>query len=212
MGKRSIAELPVFDLLVLLVLGSVVGADIADPDINHIHTVIAMIAIALLQKSVIGMKLKNRKIGKWLTFEPTVVLYQGKLLDHNIRKIHYSIDNILNMLREKDIFQIEDVEFAIVESNGSLSVKRYPHKEVVTNEIFHGFNRGGGYEIPLILDGHVQMDVLLRIGKSTGWLREKLKEKKVKESGNVFYAAMTSNEQIVVSLKGQEKEGPPIQH
>jgi uncharacterized membrane protein YcaP (DUF421 family) len=52
MGKRSIGEIPVFDFLVVLVLGSVVGADIADPKIDHIHTVVAMLAIALLQKSL----------------------------------------------------------------------------------------------------------------------------------------------------------------
>lgn len=64
MGKRSIGELPVIDFLTVLVLGSVVGADIADPNIHHIHTVVAIMVIALLQKAIVLLKLKKQTIGK----------------------------------------------------------------------------------------------------------------------------------------------------
>lgn len=115
MGKRSIGELPVFDFLVVLVLGSVVGADIADPDIDHIHTVAAIIVIALLQKFIVTVKLKNRKLGKMLTFEPTIVVYKGQMVEKNLYQIRYSIDNITQMLREQQVFDLTQVELGIVE-------------------------------------------------------------------------------------------------
>lgn len=79
MGKRSIGELPVFDFLVVLTLGSVVGADIADPNINHIHTIGAIILIGILQRFITKRAITNRKIGRFITFEPTIVIHDGQI-------------------------------------------------------------------------------------------------------------------------------------
>lgn len=213
MGKRSVGELPVFDLLVLLVLGSVVGADIADPGIEHIHTVVAMIAIALLQRLIIRMKLKSRKVGKWLTFEPTIVIYNGRLIEKNISGINYSIDNILGMLREKDIFVMEDVELAIIEANGMMSVKKTASKEPVTRADTGIVYRGRGYEVPLILDGKVEYESLHQLHKDEAWLRRSLTRLGVDTDASVFYAAVTDEGELSVTLKGETvSEIPPINH
>lgn len=86
MGKRSIGELPVFDFLVILTLGSVVGADIAEPSVNHLPTVAAVIAIALLQKLIAWWKIKNHRVGRFLSFEPTMVMYDGQFHLQNMKK------------------------------------------------------------------------------------------------------------------------------
>ncbi|WP_244151679.1 DUF421 domain-containing protein [Halobacillus dabanensis] len=210
MGKRSIGELPVFDFLVVLVLGSVVGADIADPKINHVHTVTAIIAIALLQKFIVWMKLRNRTIGKVLTFEPTIVVFRGEMVEENISRIHYSVDNILQMLREQQVFVLNDVELALIEPNGQLSVKLKKEKESATREEMGVLYRGGGYDVPLILDGELQEDILFRMGRDQEWLQTVLGNYKVSE---VFYGALTNQGEFHFSLKG-EKVGdlPPIEH
>ena len=210
MGKRSIGELPVFDFLVVLVLGSVVGADIADPKINHIHTVTAIIVIALLQKFIVWVKLRNRTIGKALTFEPTIVVFQGEMVEDNISRIHYSIDNITQMLREQQVFVLKDVELALVEPNGQLSVKLKKEKESVTREDMDIPYRGGGYDVPLILDGKLQGDLLFRMGRDQEWLQSVLGNYKVSD---VFYGALTNQGEFHFSLKGKKVEGlPPIEH
>ncbi|WP_425481237.1 DUF421 domain-containing protein [Metabacillus lacus] len=122
MGRRSIGELPVFDFFIVISLGAVVGADIADPDIHHIHTVAAIILIAFLQRIVVLIKLSKRKAGKFLSFPPVIVIENGSLLKGNLKSIGYPIDNILMMLREKEVFNIEDVKLAVVEANGTLSI------------------------------------------------------------------------------------------
>ena len=96
----------------------------ADPNISHIHTAFAIIAIDLFQKFVALLVINKRKIGKWITFEPTVVLKDGQILVKNSKAIRYSIDNILQMLRQKDIFDIAEVQLAIIESNGDISVQK----------------------------------------------------------------------------------------
>ncbi|MGP4068730.1 DUF421 domain-containing protein [Halobacillus sp. B29] len=213
MGKRSIGELPVFDFLVVLVLGSVVGADIADPNINHIHTVVAMIAIALLQKLIVWSKLRNRKLGKLLTFEPTVVVFNGEIVEKNIKSINYSIDNIVQMLREKDVYHINDVELALIEANGSMSIKLKSEKENITREDFHLPYRGGGYDIPLILDGKLQKDILNHLGKNEEWLENQWRACGITSIENIFYGAITSQGEFHCSVKGKKVLNlPPIKN
>lgn len=213
MGKRSIGELPVFDFLVVLVLGSVVGADIADPKIDHIHTVVAMIAIAVLQKLIIYFKLRYRKFGHLVTFEPTVVVYKGEFLIKNLKQINYSIDNVLQMLREKDVFQLKDVEMAIVEANGRLSVSLVPERKTVTLSDMKITAKEPDYEIPLILDGEIQEEALQRLNKNIAWLQGELTAKQVKDKSTVFYAGLNSKGDLNLTIKGQLKSGvPPIFH
>ncbi|WP_242517806.1 DUF421 domain-containing protein [Halobacillus sp. GSS1] len=210
MGKRSIGELPVFDFLVVLVLGSVVGADIADPKINHIHTVTAIIAIALLQKFVVWLKLRNRQIGKMLTFEPTIVVFEGEMVEENISRIHYSLDNITHMLREQKVFALNSVELGIIEPNGQLSVKLKNANEAVTRADMGFSYRGGGYDIPLIMDGQLQPDLLTRTGRDMEWLHTNLGTHNVSD---VFYGALTSQGEFHFTLKDKQTEPlPPIEH
>ncbi|KGP73341.1 DUF421 domain-containing protein [Pontibacillus yanchengensis] len=213
MGKRSIGELPVFDFLVILVLGSVVGADIADPEINHIHTVVAMIGIAVLQKIIIYLKLKHRPVGKLLTFEPIVVIYNGKFVMENMKKINYSIDNVLQMLREKNVFHTEDVEIAIIEANGKMSLKLHPSKESILREDLSIYKPGKNFELPVILDGEIQHDILGWLNKTEEWLIEQLNALGEPNPELLFYVGFTQNQNLIVSKKHQAMDQiPPIEH
>lgn len=204
MGKRSIGELPVFDFLVILTLGSVVGADIADPDIHHFPTIGAIIAIAVLQKFIAWWKLKNRRIGKLLSFEPTLVIYEGQFHIQNMRKISYSIDNVLQMLRQKDVFQIEDVHFALVEANGDLSVKLKPDKELAKVEHVCTAPQPRSLEYTVIMEGRLLHDTLTFKGLNESWLREELLKLQVANVNDVFYAAVNEQNKLHICLKDPE--------
>ena len=213
MGKRAIGELPIFDFLVVIILGAVVGADIADPNIQHLPTVIAIIAIALLQKVVAKWKISNRKIGRLLTFEPTIVIQNGQLITSNLKKIHYSIDNILQMLREKDIFDMNDVEMAIIEANGSLSVWKKPIKNAVTREDMNIIRTTVSISYPVIVEGTIYHDVLHNFNTDENWLKQQLSYQGVQDIQDVFYASINRNLEIHLSLKEDSHLSiPPLKH
>ncbi|RAP24562.1 hypothetical protein C2W59_02079 [Bacillus pumilus] len=86
MGKRAIGEVPVFDFLIIIVLGAVAGADIADPDIPHVYTFLSIIAIGILQIIVSKLKLKHRAFGRIITFELTIVIRNGVFIVGNFKK------------------------------------------------------------------------------------------------------------------------------
>ncbi|SHH97900.1 DUF421 domain-containing protein [Virgibacillus chiguensis] len=216
MGKRSIGELPVFDFLVILTLGSVVGADIADPEVNHIYTAIAIVAIALLQKLVATWKINNRKIGRLLTFEPTMVIYQGQFLVKEMKKIQYPIDTILQMLRAQQIFNVKDVEIAIVEANGYLSIKLYPEKEAARVEHILTQQRSSakGIDVPVVIDGTIYEHVLSSRKLNTTWLYQELERKNIFDVKDVFYAAVNDLNELHVSIRNTHNPQnlPPILH
>ncbi|SFL70536.1 Uncharacterized membrane protein YcaP, DUF421 family [Gracilibacillus orientalis] len=213
MGKRAIGELPVFDFLVIITLSSVVGADIADPNINHVPTITAVILIGLLQKIVSYVKLANRRIGRLITFEPTIVVYDGTFLQRNLKDTGFSIDNILQMLRDKGVFDSSEVEIAIIEANGSLSVLKKPEKNPVTVEDLQIEQTISNISYPVIVEGIVHTKVLAAKNLNEEWLQAELRKIGITNSKDVFFASINLLNEMNISLyDDQFMETPPIQH
>ena len=213
MGKRAIGELPVFDFLIVIILGALVGADIAEPDIKHLPTAFAIIAIGVFQRIVTRWKISNRKIGRLLTFEPTVVLQNGKFVNENLKKIRYSIDNILQMLREKDVFDINEVETAIIEANGALSVLKKPQKNSVTLEDMNIIKPTSTISFPVIVEGTLYTDVLRDVNLDEAWLKQELDNQGVNDLKDVFFASINRNRELHISLKNEKNLAiPTIKH
>lgn len=215
MGKRSIGELPVFDFLVIITLGSVVGADIADPNVPHIHTAVAIILIGIFQKFVSKAVINHRKLGHLITFEPTIVIQDGKFIVKNLRKIRYSIDNILQMLREKDVFDISNVHLGIIEANGKLSILKEDSKATVTIEDLNLNKKAPSISYPVIVDGILYEDVLKKLKLNKHWLNQQLSNANVKNIEEVFFASVNDKMELHISLKNfmKSKENlMPIYH
>ncbi|RXT05251.1 DUF421 domain-containing protein [Ammoniphilus sp. CFH 90114] len=213
MGKRSIGELPVFDFLIILAMGAVVGADIADPSIHHLPTIGAIIFIAVLQRLVSNWAIRSRRFGRLITFEPTIVIHEGQFLNSNIRGIRYSIDNILQMLRERDIFDVSDVHLGIIESNGKLTVQKKPNKETVTIEDMGIKKRIANMTYPVIVEGKIYGDVLKAMNLNESWLKDELHRRGIRDVDKVFFASINEKHEVHLSLANPEVAvSPPIHH
>jgi uncharacterized membrane protein YcaP (DUF421 family) len=200
MGKRSIGQVNVFDFLVMIILGVIVGVDIADPDISHIQAAVAVSSISLLQRVVSKWVIRSRKFGRLITFEPTAVIRNGTFLVGNLRRIRYSVDNILQMLREKEIFDLSDVELALVEANGKLTVHKKPSKSHVTVEDLGIAKMSGGVSYPVIVEGKIYPQVLGQINLTESWLKQQLNKKGITEIDSIFFASVNEKHELHVSM------------
>lgn len=213
MGKRAIGEIPVFDFLVVIILGAVVGADIADPNIEHFPTIMTIIFIGIFQRVIANWKIANRKIGRLLTLEPTVVIQNGKFIDKNLKEIRFSIDNILQMLREKNVFDINEVETAIIEGNGALSVLKKSQKNSVTREDMNIVNTPSSISFPVIIEGNIYSEVLRSFNVTEAWLIQQLSEQGIIDKNSVFFASINHNLELHISLRNENHPTiPPIKH
>ncbi|WP_227940084.1 DUF421 domain-containing protein [Alkalihalobacillus deserti] len=210
MGKRSIGEMPIFDFLIIMTLANVVGADIADPKVDHVYTYLAIIVIPLIQKLTAYFSITNRKIGKKITFEPTLVIQDGKISVENLKRIRYTIDNVLRMLRQKNIFDISDVKIAIIEADGQLSVLKKENKLGVTIEDINVKKKSKNLSYPLIVEGKIYEDILNYLGLNRQWLVAELQRRQIAQVNRVFFASINDDHELHVSLKNEHQQMPPI--
>jgi uncharacterized membrane protein YcaP (DUF421 family) len=199
MGRRSVGELPVFDYLIIITLGSVVGADIAEPKINHIYVAFAVIVIGILQKLFAELTIRNQKFKGLTTFDPVVVIKDGILIVKNIKKIKYSLENILELLREYGIFNITEVSIALIEANGRLSVYKKPELAPVSLQDLSITKLSGGIAYPVIKEGRVLQQVLNDLHLSEDWLYGQLKNQGIDSAKAVFFATVDDKQQVYIS-------------
>jgi len=205
MGKRPIGELPVFDFLSIIVLGSVVGADIADPNSNHLLIALAIIILSLLQRIVSVINLKCSKLRKVLNFEPTVVIHNGQIVYKNLKKINYTMDELTMLLREKDIFNLDQVSYAIIEASGKISVLKKSGYETITLQDMKLPTAQKGLPYKIILEGKFDEKNLKILNASKEEVVKKLKTIGFSNYRDIFYASMDMYKNIVVCEYYDEK-------
>jgi uncharacterized membrane protein YcaP (DUF421 family) len=169
MGKREIGELSILDLVVFVMIGEMAIVSIDNPKRPLIETIIPMVFLVLIQIGLAMLSLKSKRFRDLVDGKPTIIINKGKIDEQAMRKQRYNFDDLLTQLREKDIRSIADVEFAILESSGSLSVI-----EKINNP--NGEPKEGDITIPLIIDGCIEEENLNRINKTNFWLRQELKK------------------------------------
>ncbi|WP_258264618.1 DUF421 domain-containing protein [Rossellomorea sp. SC111] len=190
MGKREIGELSILDLVVFMMIAEMAVMAIEEPEDPIIHTVLPMGIIVLVQILFAWFSLRSKSFRELLDGKPTVIIHNGKIDDKAMKKQRYNYDDLLLQLREKDIFNVADVEFAILEPSGKLSVlqkdKKTPHS----------------LTLPLILDGQVQTTHLDMIGKTSFWLRKELRERGFKNVQEISFCSF-QNGQFYIDEKNQ---------
>jgi len=199
MGKRPIGELPVFDFLSIIVIGAIVGADIADPKIKHLPTAFAVIATALLQRLISWVSIRNKRFRRFVNFEPTIVIQDGKVIKKALAKIHYSIDELTMLLREKDIFNIGQVSYGVIEPNGNISVlKKADHLEVTRMDM-NLLTPNDGMYLTIVMEGKILEKNLKRLNSTETNVLNKIKMNGLESIKDVFYASMDKQGNINIS-------------
>ncbi len=198
-GRRKIGELPVFDFLAIIILGSVVGADIADPKVPHLPTAYAVALIIVIQFLLSHIIMKNRALGGKLTFGPTVVIQNGQFVKQNMKRLKYTIDDVIMHLRDKDVFDLSEVEFAIVEDSGKISVLKKSQFQPLTPSDMHILTTYKGMSIPIILDGKVKDENLVKLNFDREWLLIQLKNNEIDRIEDVFYMEINTQGRLYIS-------------
>lgn len=175
MGKREVGQLGIVDLIVSILIAELAAMSIDNRDENIFLSIIPIIALVIIQVVMSYISLKNAKIRDAFDGTPSIMINRGVINFKEMVKQRYNIDDLLTQLREQQIRSIEEVDYAVLESSGKLSV--FPKQN----------NQFGDYPLPLILDGVIQKETLTQIKKTEKWITNALKDEHV-EIENVFYA------------------------
>lgn len=183
MGKREIGELKVADLVVSLLLSNLAASGIENYEENIFIAILPVALLVLLQILTARVTLKYTKVRKLVDGEASVIINRGKVNFKEMLKQRYNLDDLLMELRSRGIKSIEDVDYAILEVSGNLSV----------------FEKSGDdtYPLPLILNGKIDEDVLLQIGKDEEWLIKVLGDEGY-NLADVFYGFYQNEEVFLI--------------
>ena len=176
MGKREVGQLGIVDLIVSILIAELVAISVEDLSKSILASVIPIISLVLLQITLSYMSLKSDKVRLLLDGEPTFIIKNGKIKYKEMIKQKYNLDDLLTQLREKGQRNIEDIEYAILENNGTLSVFPYGSKKNDTP-----------MPMPIILDGKIQYKIIKEMNKDYNYFIKLLTSKNI-DLKDVFYA------------------------
>ena len=185
MGKRELGELSLVDFVISTILSQIIAISIENYKEPLLFTLAPLIVLVLLQVFLAYLSLKNKKIRTFLDGTESLIINKGKLNKNEMKKQRYSLDDLLSQLRDKDIRTIDEVDYAVLETGGKLSVFKKDDKERTV------------FPLPLILDGEIEYKNLEYINKDEYWLLDILKEKKTSLE-DVFYSFLRGRDVFII--------------
>ncbi len=176
MGKREIGQLGIIDLIVSILIAELVAISIEDMDKSLFQTIIPLTLLGGLEILLAYISIKSRTFRRIFGGKPSLIICNGKVNYKEMVRQRYSMDDLLLSLRQNEIKDLNEIEYAFLEPNGKLSIFKY-----------NLFRIRSSYPMPIILDGEVNKKTLEFLKKEQTWLEQEL-EKKGLSIADIFYA------------------------
>lgn len=197
-GKSQVGKLTVTDFVNAIVIGSIAAALVVELRENAIYYALGLILFGLLTWTTEFLTMKYRPARKFLEGEPTVVIHNGKILEKNMSKNTYHVDDLIMQLREKDVFNIADVEFAVYEPNGGLSILLKSQKLPLTPSDLNIPTHYQGVPSELVVDGVIIQQNLKQNNLTETWLLHQLAARGIADVSKITLASLDSQGNLYV--------------
>ena len=198
LGKRGVGSLGPLDLVVTIIMAEAAAIPIEDPQRPLMLGVIPIVTLVILEIALSRISFSNRRIREFISGRPSVVVRDGRLVHGEMRRLRFSVAELMEQLRVRGYPNLMDVEMAILECDGELSVQpKSQHRAVSPSEL--GLETS--YEGPthtLVIDGEIDYGALEAIGLDEQWLRRQLAERGFRDISKVLLALIHSSGQLFV--------------
>ncbi|WP_028392445.1 DUF421 domain-containing protein [Bacillus cihuensis] len=208
LGKQTLSRMTLHHFIATVTFGSIT-ANLAFNLRNEAWQVTtAMITFFCITFALSIITLKSRKVRKWLSGKPTVIIEDGKILEENLRLLRYTLDTLNHALRQKDVFDIQEVQYAVVEPNGEISILKHPPYRYVTIKDLNIFiKEGNHFPIELIMEKQILDKNLANNGLTKDWLLSELRKRGLTVT-SVFYAVKGTNGQLYFDVYNDRLTSP----
>ena len=205
-GRKLISQMNFFDFIMGVSMGSIVASAVVDKQFGAISAITALILFCILTIVTGYLSMKSLKIRKIINSEPINLVKNGKIIEKNMKENKLTINELMMKLREKNMFHLADVEFAIMETDGELSVLPKADKKPLTPYNMKVNVTSSGIDKDIIIDGIVIDENLKNIGLDKEWLKSELNKQNIKETSEVFYAGVDNTHKLYISKRNINKE------
>lgn len=207
-GTKIISQMNFFDFTMGVSVGSMIAKIIIDKDHVVFSGIVALIIFTLLTIATSYINLKNYKIRRMINGKTLILIENGRFFDKNLKKLRLTINELMMKLREKDVFNLEDVQFAIMESSGQLSVLVNANKKPLTPYDMDLSVKSFSIINDIIIDGKIINKNLKIANIDKKWLESELKIKGIGSIEDIFYAGVDKNKKLIISKKYPEDFNP----
>ncbi len=192
MGKREIGQLQPFELVIAIMIADLASIPMTEAGIPIWNGIIPILALLIMHLIISIINMKSIRMREIVCGKPTILIYRGKIDEKALKKERFTINELEERLRGNNISNIGDVEYAILETSGQLTVIQKPNKRNTIPEDFNIMPDYEGISYDLVIDGVIMRENLQKIGKNYEWLK-----KSVQKFG--FYP----EEALIVTLDGK---------
>jgi len=203
MGKRELGQLQPFEFVIAILMADLASTPMSHTGVPIFYGIIPILTLLLAHLLISWLMLKSGTLRKIFSGEPSVLIYEGRIVENAMRKLRYSIEDLMEQLRDAGVFDIKEVEYAILETSGRLNVITKPYARQLTLKDMNINAAPSKLSYDLILDGKIDKTVQKDSGYTDENIIQILKSHNIDSVKKVFLLNITSNNEIFL----QKKEG-----
>lgn len=178
LGKRQVTQLSLFEYITGITLGSIAAYIPLEAEKTAWYLgSLSLLVWVLMALGIEYLQIKSKKVREWLDGKETVLIKEGKVLEDNLKKERIAINELMSQLRKRNVFRLADVEFAIMEPDGSVNVMLKKERQPLTAKMLEKSVPQEREPEIVVMDGKIQDEPLFRLGRNRDWLKEELENR-----------------------------------
>ena len=201
MGKREISQLQPFELVISIMIADLATTPMSETGVPIFYGIIPILGLLFVHVVISILNLKSMIVREIISGKPRILMYRGKIDEKAMIKENITINELQERLRTKDIFNLEDVEYAILETSGEITVIPKPGKRDLTPEDFNMEPEYVGMPYDLVIDGKIMKENLKKIGKDYNWLKKEVNKFHIQPE-EALVVVLSGNGSIFCQKKG----------
>ena len=205
LGKRQLGEMELSEFVVAALIADLASHPLQDIGIPMINGLVPIVTLFCCEVLISGVAMKNIRLRALLFGKPSMLVEKGKIKQHEMKKNRFTTDELMEELRNQGYLDISAVEYAVLETDGRLSVIPYPSESPVKPSQLKIEAEDKGYPVVVISDGHVIESNLRLVGRDRNWLKKRLAALGVKDAEQVFLMTVNSAGQVYFTPKEPEQ-------
>ena len=194
MGKREIGQLQPFELAISIMIADLAATPMAESGVPITNGIMPILGLLVMHLIITILNIKSTKAREIICGRPSMLIFRGKIDEKTLKKERFTINELEERLRDSNIFNVGDVEYAILETSGQVTVIPKPNKRTTTPEDFNLEPKYEGIPYDLVVDGKVMYKNLEKIGKNYKWLQKQTEKFGIKPE-----------EALIVTIDGESK-------
>lgn len=204
LGKKQVSQLSLFDYVIGISIGNFAAEMTTDLDLPYIHGIVSVLIFGLVAYFVSVLTMKSITLRRFFIGTPTILIQNGKILIAGLKRVKFDINDLLEECRGNGYFDISQIEYALMEANGKLSILPKGENLPVTIKDMNIKPEKQGLCANVIIDGKIMYKNLRNMNKDKKWLIQELKIKGYKTLNNILLATLDNNEKVVIYEKNND--------